>query len=124
MDGTIAECDRVRDREQDYSRKAGRHGANIQAVTGPDGELIRHSPALPSRTVDITAARTYNIVTVCDRLRIPALADKAYDGAGGTSQAPFKRHLGRPLTTRQAAVKRAHARLRLPVERAFARLKA
>ncbi|MFE5797024.1 transposase family protein [Streptomyces sp. NPDC056503] len=32
--------------------------------------------------------------------------------------------IGRPLTTRQAAVNRAHARLRFPVERAFARLKA
>lgn len=36
---------------------------------------------------------------------------------------PFERHLGRPLTTGQANVNRAHARLRLPVERAFARLK-
>ncbi|MFB7828943.1 transposase family protein, partial [Streptomyces hydrogenans] len=100
------------------------HGVNIQAVTDPAGELIWYSPALPGRTVDITAARTHHIVTVCERLRIPVLADKAYAGAGGTFQVPFKRRLGRPLTTRQAAVNRAHARLRFPVERAFARLKA
>ncbi|MFB7715199.1 transposase family protein [Streptomyces sp. NPDC056105] len=36
---------------------------------------------------------------------------------------PFKRHLGRALTKEQANVNRAHARLRLPVEPAFARLK-
>lgn len=97
---------------------------NIQAVTDPAGELIWYSPALPGRTVDITAARTHGIVTVCERLRIPVLADKTYVGAGGTFQVPFKRHLGRSPTPRQAAVNRVHARLRFPVERAFARLKA
>lgn len=56
---------------------------------------------------------------MCERLQIPVLADKAYAGAGGTFQVPFKRH----LTTRQANVNRAHARLRVPVERAFTRLK-
>lgn len=40
VDGTIAECNRVGDRERDYSGKARRHGVNIQAVTGPVGELI------------------------------------------------------------------------------------
>jgi hypothetical protein len=47
VDGTIAECDRAGDRERDYSGKARRHGVNIQAVTGPAGELIWYSPALP-----------------------------------------------------------------------------
>ncbi|MFI1177608.1 transposase family protein [Streptomyces melanogenes] len=55
---------------------------------------------------------------------MPALADKAYAGADGTFQVPFKRHLGRALTPQQENVNRAHARLRFPVERAFARLKA
>jgi hypothetical protein len=118
VDGTIAECDRVGNHEQNYSGKARRYGVNIQAVTDPAGDLIWYSPALPGRTVDITAARTHHIVTICEQLRIPVLADKAYTGAGGTFQVPFKRHLGRPLTTRQAAVNRAHARLRFPVERA------
>lgn len=40
VDGTIAECDRVGDGEGDYSGKARRHGVNIQAVTGPVGELV------------------------------------------------------------------------------------
>ncbi|MFI2735949.1 transposase family protein [Streptomyces sp. NPDC018711] len=52
------------------------------------------------------------------------MAGEAYVGPGGTFQVPFKRHLGRPFTPRQAAVNRAHARLRFPVEWAFARLKA
>jgi hypothetical protein len=123
VDGTIAECDRVGDGEGDYSGKARRHGVNIQAVTDPVGEPIWYSPALPGRTVDITAARTHRIITVCERLRIPVLADKAYEGAGGTFCTPFKRHRGRELTVHQESVNRAHARLRSPVERAFARLK-
>jgi hypothetical protein len=124
VDGTIAECDRVGDGQRDYSGKARRHGVNIQAVTDPVGEVIWYSPALPGRTVDITAARTHHIITMCERLKIPALADKAYVGAGGTFCTPFKRHGGRELTTRQNGVNRAHSRLRSPVERAFARLKA
>ena len=123
MDGTIAECDRVGDSTGDYSGKTRRHGVNIQTVTGPAGELLWYSPALPGRTVDITAARTHHIVTTCERLRIPVLADKAYEGAGGTFCTPFKRHRGRDLTVKQQAANRAHARLRGPVERAFARLK-
>ncbi|MCC2280712.1 transposase family protein [Streptomyces sp. ET3-23] len=123
VDGTIAECDRVGDGQKDYSGKARRHGVNIQAVTGPAGELLWYSPALPGRTVDITAARTHKIITICERLKIPALADRAYEGAGGTFCTPFKRHCGRELTAKQKAVNRAHARLRSPVEQTFARLK-
>lgn len=77
---------------------------NIQAVTGPAGELLWYSPALPGRTADITAARTHKIITVCERLKIPALANKAYEGAGGTFCTPFKRHGGRELTTQQKNV--------------------
>ena len=104
VDGTIAGCDRVGDRETHYSGKARRHGVNIPAVTGPAGELIWYAPALPGRTVDITAARTHRIITTCERLRLPVLADKAYPGADGTFQILFKRHLGRALTREQANV--------------------
>lgn len=111
VDGTLAECDRVGD------SKAKRHDVNIQAVTGPSGQLLWFSPALPGRVVDITAARTHHIITICERLKIPALADKAYQGAGGTFCTPFKHHRGRELTTAQKAVNRAHSRLRSPSSR-------
>ena len=48
-------------------------------------------PPLPPLAPDITAARTHNIITTCERLKIPALADKAYQGAGGTFATPVKR---------------------------------
>lgn len=124
VDGTLAECDRVGNGQDDYSGKHRKHGVNIQAVTRPADELVWYSPALPGRTADITAARTHLIVTACERLKIPVFADKAYQGAGGTFATPFKRHRRRELTVKEKSVNRAHARLRSPVERAFARLKA
>ena len=56
--GTLAECDRVGDGQADHSHKHRRHGANVQAVTDPDGRLLRLSPSLPGRSHDLTTART------------------------------------------------------------------
>ena len=51
-------------------------------------------------------------------------ADKAYQGAGGAVRTPFKRRRYRPpLSRRQKAVNRGHARLRARGERAVAILK-
>jgi len=50
--------------------------------------------------------------------------DKAYQGAGGTVRTPFKRHAQRPpLSRRQKAVNRSHAKVRAIGERAIATLK-
>ncbi|MEV6332436.1 transposase family protein [Streptomyces sp. NPDC051909] len=121
-DSTVAETGRA-GAGGHLSGKVRHEGVNPRVITA-EGGLPWLSPAPPGRMAAITAARTHRIVTTCERPRIPAPADKAYAGAGGTFQVPFKRHLGRPLTPRQAAANRAHARLRFPVERAFARLKA
>jgi hypothetical protein len=44
-----------------YSGKHKRHGAAVQTVAAPDGELLWVSGVLPGRTVDITAARRFGI---------------------------------------------------------------
>lgn len=49
-DGTVAECDRVGDGRADYSHKLRRHRVNVQAVTDPDGQLLRNSPSPRSRS--------------------------------------------------------------------------
>ncbi|WP_406419608.1 transposase family protein [Streptomyces sp. NBC_01614] len=54
---------------------------------------------------------------------MPVLADKAYQGAGATFATPVKRRPRRELTIKQKPVNRAHARLRSPAARSFARLK-
>ncbi|PBC66138.1 DDE superfamily endonuclease [Streptomyces sp. TLI_235] len=81
------------------------------------------SRALPGRTHDLTAARTHRVVKTCVRLRIPALADMAYTGAGGTFAVPTRRPPHSELTAKHRSVNRAHARLRYPVERGVATVK-
>ncbi|MFJ4678598.1 transposase family protein [Kitasatospora sp. NPDC088783] len=123
VDGTLAECDRVGDGRADYSGKHRRHGVNHQVITGPAGKLVWISRALPGRTHDLTAARTRGIVKTCVRLRVPALADMAYTGAGGTFAVPARRPPRSELGTTQRSLNRAHARLRYPVERGVATIK-
>ncbi|MFD8087731.1 transposase family protein, partial [Kitasatospora sp. NPDC059722] len=123
VDGTLAECDRVGDGRADYSGKHRRHGVNLQVITGPDGKLVWISRALPGRTHDLTAARTHRIVKTCVRLRIPALADLAYTGAGGTVAVPIRRPPRKELSVGQRSLNRAHAQLRYPVERGVATVK-
>lgn len=55
--------------------------------------------------------------------RLPALADLAYIGAGGTFAVPIRRPPGKELTIGQRSLNWAHARLRYPVERGMATLK-
>lgn len=92
-------------------------------VTDPQGEIVWISRALPGRTHDLTAARTDQIIATCERPGLPALADLAYIGAGGTYAAPTRRRPGQDLTAKQRSLNRAHARLRCPVERGMATLK-
>ncbi|MEV7117206.1 transposase family protein [Kitasatospora griseola] len=123
VDGTLAECNRVGNSRADHSGKHRRHGVNHQVITSPTGKLVWISRALPGRTHDLTAARTHRNVKICIRLRIPALADMAYTGAGGTLAVPTRRPARKEPSPRQRSLNRAHARLRHPVERGAATLK-
>jgi hypothetical protein len=67
----------MRDSRAAYSNKHRRHGVNVQAVTDPAGRLLWISPALPGRAHDLTAARTYRIIRICERQGVPVLADRA-----------------------------------------------
>jgi hypothetical protein len=82
VDGTLAGCDRLGDGRADYSSKHKRHGVNVQVVTTPAGEILWLSPALTGRTHDLTTARTYKIIRICERQGVPILADMAYIGTG------------------------------------------
>ncbi|MFJ9461008.1 transposase family protein [Kitasatospora sp. NPDC101447] len=123
VDGTLAECDRVGDGRADYSGKHRRHGVNLQVITGPEGKVLWVSRPLPGRTHDLTAARHHRIVATCGRLRIPALADLAYTGAGPGVAVPVRRRPKSELTAKEKSLNTAHARLRCPVERGVATVK-
>ncbi len=96
---------------------------NLQVITDLQGTIVWISRALPGRTHDLTAARIHRIVATCVRLGIPALADLAYLGAGGTFATPTQRPPRKEHTARQRSLNRAHVRPRYPVERGMATLK-
>jgi hypothetical protein len=125
LDGTLVAIDRLSG-ENDrlyYSGKHRRHGVNVQFLTCPHGELIWASPALPGSTHDLTAAREHGIVQALTFWAIAGYADKAYVGAGGAIDTPYKRNKGRKLGTRKKLYNRHHAQVRAVGERGAATLK-
>mgnify|MGYP002623369019 CR=1 FL=1 len=79
-----------------------RHGVNAWVIADPAGELVWASPALPGAVHDLTAARAHRVITAAARAGMEPLADKGYQGAGGSVTTP---HQGRGLTRRQRAHK-------------------
>lgn len=71
LNSTVAECDRVGDGRADRSSKHTLHGVNAQVATDPSGKILWLSPALPGRTHDLTAARTRQILRICERQGTP-----------------------------------------------------
>lgn len=93
---------------------------NVQVIAAADGRPLWFSRALPGRAHDLTAARAHGVIQACLTRQVLVLADKAYQGAGGTVRTPYK---GRGLTGGYRKFNKDHARWRAPGERAFARLK-
>lgn len=79
--------------------------------------------ALPGGVHDIRAAREHDIVTTCAALELEVLADKGYQGAGGTVITPIKRRPGTELPDKHKKSNKVHAALRAPVERTISRIK-
>ncbi|MFB9444210.1 transposase [Dactylosporangium vinaceum] len=124
LDGTLIPIDRVANQRPQYSGKHKRHGVNVQVLADPAGRLVWVSPALPGEVHDLTADRVHGLVDTLTARDVTVLADKGYQGAGGTIRTPYKRHRHRPrLSRRQRAVNRTHARVRGIGERAVATLK-
>ena len=96
LDGTLIPIDRIVDQKPYYSGKHKRHGVNVQVIADPAGRLIWASPALPGAVHDLTAARTQGLIDSLTATGLMTLADKGYQGAGGTIRTPFKRHRHRP----------------------------
>jgi hypothetical protein len=124
LDGTLVPTDRLGG-ELDrlyYSGKHHHHGVNLQGLIDPRrGDLVWISDGLPGSTHDLTAARIHHIIRSAARAAVELLADKAYQGAGGTVTSP---HKGRKLTKAQKAHNRMVNSVRGPGERGFATLKA
>jgi hypothetical protein len=123
LDGTLVATDRLGGdlNRLYYSGKHHRHGVNLQGLIDPRrGDLAWVSDGLPGSTHDLTAARTHGVITAAARAEVDLLADKGYQGAGGTVATP---HKGRKLTREQKAHNRMVNSTRGPGERGFAVLK-
>jgi hypothetical protein len=106
-----------------YSGKHKRHGAAVQTVAAPDGELLWVSGVLPGRTVDITAARRFGIAEKVLAF-LGLLADLGYIGLHPQVITGYKRKRGeKTLPEAKKAANRAQAALRCIGERANAQLK-
>jgi hypothetical protein len=106
-----------------YSGKHKRHGAAVQTVAAPDGELLWVSGVLPGKTVDITAARRFGIAEKVLKF-LGLLADLGYLGLHPQVITGYKRKRGeKTLPEAKKAANRAQASLRCIGERANAQLK-
>jgi hypothetical protein len=91
LDGTLIPIDRVADDRPYHSGKHKRHGLSVQVLADPSGGLVWASPTLPGAVHDLTAARTPRLVQALTEAGVMVLADKGYQGAGGT---PAARRVG------------------------------
>ncbi|MFD0883363.1 transposase family protein [Streptosporangium algeriense] len=121
LDGTLIPTDRVRADRPHFSGRHRVHGMNVQVIAGSDGVILWTSGAMPGKTHDLTAARTWGIPRELEKAGILTLADKGYQGIGGTVViTPYK---GKNKPESQKRANRSHANLRGPGERANAQLK-
>jgi hypothetical protein len=106
-----------------YNAKHRDHGMNRQALTTTTGELVFLGDARAGSTPHITAARAEGIIAAVTEADVETTADSGYQGAGGAARTPAKRPQGKGLNGWEKRANTALARLRAPVERAFAALK-
>lgn len=106
-----------------YSGKHKRHGAAVQTVAAPDGELLWVSGVLPGRTVDVTAARRFKIAEKVVAF-LGLLADLGYIGLHPEVVVGYKRKRGeKVLPEGKKSANQVLAGLRSIGERANAQLK-
>lgn len=91
-------------------------GSAWQAIADAAGRLLAASPTIPGARHDMGAAGGY----VPRDAEVKCWADKAYQGAGGTTRAPVR---GRRLKLRQRRHNSTHAGIRCLGEQAMAALK-
>lgn len=102
LDGKVVETDRLAEKKLSkkgkvidawYAGKTHDFGGNVQAVMRPDGFPVWVSEVEPGSTHDLTCAREHvlgALYAAASGLRLPALADSGYEGAGIGVHTPVK----------------------------------
>ena len=116
LDGTLIRTDRVAADRPFFFGKHRCHGMNLQVISGPAGQLLWVSGALPGSVHDMKAASIWGIEDELAAADLAALADKGYQGAAH-ARTPYK---GKKKPESQKEANRADAKLRAPGERANA----
>lgn len=128
VDGVNIPTERIdaeytRTKQRWYSGKHKRHGAAVQTVAAPDGELLWVSGVLPGRTVDVTAARRFAVAEKVVAF-LGLLADLGYVGLHPEVIVGYKRRRGeKRLPEGKKAANVTLAGLRAIGERGNAQLK-
>ncbi|MCX4091840.1 transposase family protein [Nocardia sp. alder85J] len=134
LDGKIFETDRVGEKTVSvkdevidlwYSGKARTQGANIQAVSSPQGIPLWVSDENPGSIHDINAARELvfaDLYRAATHLNLPTLADSGYEGAGIGVHTPVKQPPGEHLHVDNRAYNALLRGMRALGERGFALL--
>lgn len=89
LDGTLIRTDRVAADRPFFSGKHHCHGINLQVISGPAGQLLWVSGALPGSVHDMKATWIWGIADELAAADLPALADKGYQGAAH-ARTPYK----------------------------------
>jgi len=119
LDGTLIPIDRVAADRPSYSGKHKKHGMNLQVIASPGGDILWVSGALPGSVHDKKAEWIWGVLAELEAAGLVTLADKGYQGSA-LAKIPYQ---GKNKPESQKEANRAHARLRVPGERANAQLK-
>jgi hypothetical protein len=119
LDGTLIPVDRVAADRPFYSGKHRKHGMNLQVIASPGGDILWVSGALPGAVHDKKAEWIWGVLAALEAAGLVTLADKGYRGSSH-AKIPY---IGKGKPPSQKEANRAHARLRVPGERANAQLK-
>lgn len=119
LDGTLLPIDRIAADQPYYSGKHKKQGMNVQVLADPFGRLLWASAALPGSVHDVKAARAHGVIAALAEAGMRCVADKGYQGAGGTVRVPYRGRWEK-LSAGQKAVNVSHARIRAVGEQAMA----
>jgi len=121
LDGTLGPCWSWKGHGELWTRKHGTTGLNFQVVTGLNGAVFYVSDPIPGSVHDATAIKETPVESIL-RHSGGVIGDKGYQGCGYVT--PRKKPKGGELSIGDKRENKNVSRLRAPVERSIAHLKA
>lgn len=121
LDGSLGPCWSWREHDELWTRKQGTTGHNFQVITNLAGEVLYVSDPVLGSVHDSVAIHVTPVAWILTKSG-GVIADKGYQGCGYVT--PRKKPKGGELSVSDKRENKNVSRLRAPVERAMAHLKA